>query len=57
MARSGRRDKAEGWFDKLAGSMTKFSGRVTGNKKDKRKGRTTKLRGHLRSAKGRAKGA
>ena len=26
MARSGRRDKAEGWFDKLAGRMTKFSG-------------------------------
>ena len=33
------------------------SGRLTGNKTDKRKGRTTKLRGHLRSGKGRAKRA
>jgi uncharacterized protein YjbJ (UPF0337 family) len=57
MARSGRRNKAEGWFDKLAGSMTKLSGRLTGNKKDKRKGRTTRLRGHVRGAKGRTKRA
>ena len=55
MARSGRRDKAEGLLDKISGSMAKFSGRVTGNKADKRQARKTKLRGHVRSAKGRAK--
>ena len=57
MARSGRRDKAEGWFDKVSGSMARLSGKLTGNKTDKRKGRKTKLRGHVRTAKGRAKGA
>ena len=33
MARSGRRDKAEGLLDKISGSMVRFSGKVTGNRK------------------------
>jgi uncharacterized protein YjbJ (UPF0337 family) len=57
MPRSGRRDKAEGLLDKISGSMVRFSGKLTGNKTDKRQGRKTKLRGHLRSGKGRAKRA
>ena len=55
MARSGRRDKAEGLFDKISGSMVKFSGRVTGNRTERRQGAFTKLRGRFRSGKGRVK--
>ena len=57
MPRSGRRDKAEGLFDKISGSMAKLSSRVTGNKADKRQARKTKLRGKARTAKGRTKRA
>jgi uncharacterized protein YjbJ (UPF0337 family) len=44
-------------FDRISGSMAKLSGRLTGNKTDRRQSRKMKLRGHFRSAKGRAKRA
>jgi uncharacterized protein YjbJ (UPF0337 family) len=53
--KSGRRDKAEGTIDRIAGRVLEAVGRVTGKRSTKAKGKAARGRGAGRRAKGRVK--
>ena len=55
MVKSGRRDKAEGAIDKIAGRVLEAFSKLTGNRSAGAKGKAARGRGSARSAKGRAK--
>jgi uncharacterized protein YjbJ (UPF0337 family) len=55
MARTARRDKAEGGLDKLAGRVLEAWSKLTGNRKAGAKGKAARGRGATRSSRGRAK--
>ena len=55
MAKSGRRDKAEGGVDKVAGRVLEAFSKLTGNRSAGAKGKAARGRGAGRSAKGRVK--
>jgi uncharacterized protein YjbJ (UPF0337 family) len=55
MAKSGRRDKAEGALDKLAGRVLEMFSKLTGKRSTAAKGKAARGRGAGRSAKGRFK--
>ena len=53
--KSGKRDKAEGTVDKIAGRVLEAWGKLTGNRSAGAKGKAARGRGAGRRAKGRAK--
>jgi uncharacterized protein YjbJ (UPF0337 family) len=53
--KSGRRDKAEGTLDRIAGRVMDAFGKLTGNKKAGAQGKAARGRGAGRSAMGRVK--
>jgi uncharacterized protein YjbJ (UPF0337 family) len=53
--KSGSRDKAEGFVDRVAGRILEMWSKLTGNKKSGAKGKAARARGRGRSAKGGAK--
>jgi uncharacterized protein YjbJ (UPF0337 family) len=53
--KSGRRNKAEGTVDKIAGRVLEAVGKVTGKRSAGAKGKAARGRGAGRSAKGRMK--
>jgi uncharacterized protein YjbJ (UPF0337 family) len=55
--KSGRRNKAEGTIDRIAGRILEAWGALTGNKKARAKGGAARGRGSARSATGSAKRA
>lgn len=55
MPKSSERDRSEGALDRIGGAVLVLIGKVTGNRKQKAKGRAAGLRGKGRSAKGRGK--
>jgi uncharacterized protein YjbJ (UPF0337 family) len=55
MAKSGRRNQAEGKLDKLAGRVLEAWGKLTGNKKASAKGKAARGRGAARRGAGRLK--
>jgi uncharacterized protein YjbJ (UPF0337 family) len=55
MAKSGRRDKAEGTLDKLAARVLETFSKLTGRRSTAAKGKAARGRGHARSGKGRLK--
>ena len=55
MAKSSRRDSAEGTLDKVAGRLMEAFSKLTGKKSTAAKGKAARVRGQGRSAKGRAK--
>ena len=55
MAKTARRDKAEGGLDKLAGRVLEAWSKLTGNRSAGAKGKAARGRGAARSAKGKAK--
>jgi uncharacterized protein YjbJ (UPF0337 family) len=55
--RSGSRDKAGGFIDKVAGRILEAFSKLTGRRSAGAKGKAARGRGHLRTAKGRAKRA
>jgi uncharacterized protein YjbJ (UPF0337 family) len=57
MAKSGRRDKAEGKADKLTGRVLEAFGKLTGKNTASRKGKAARAQGAGRRTKGRLKNA
>lgn len=57
MAKSARRNKTEGWLDKLAGRVLEMVGKVTGKRSTRAKGKAARGRGKARSTTGRFKKA
>jgi uncharacterized protein YjbJ (UPF0337 family) len=55
MAKSARRDKAEGGLDKIAGRVLEAFSKLTGKRSTGAKGKAARGRGSARSAKGRMK--
>jgi uncharacterized protein YjbJ (UPF0337 family) len=55
MAKSGRRDNAEGALDKVAGRLLETFSKLTGRRSTAAKGKGARGRGAARSAKGRFK--
>ena len=55
MAKSARRDKAEGTVDKVAGRVLEAFSKLTGRRSAAAKGKGARARGAARSAKGRIK--
>ena len=55
MAKSARRDKAEGGLDKIGGRILEAFSKLTGNRKAGAKGKAARGRGKARSTKGRVK--
>ena len=55
MARSARRDKAEGALDKLAGRVLEAFSKLTGSRSAGAKGKGARGRGAVRSRRGRLK--
>lgn len=55
MAKSGRRDKAEGALDRLAGRLLEAFSKLTGRRSTAAMGKAARGRGAGRSAKGRFK--
>jgi uncharacterized protein YjbJ (UPF0337 family) len=53
--KSGKRDQAEGFVDKIAGKVLEAWGKLTGNNSARAKGGAARGRGAARSAKGGAK--
>jgi uncharacterized protein YjbJ (UPF0337 family) len=53
--KSGSRDKAEGFVDRLAGRILELWSKLTGKRSSGAKGKAARARGKGRSAKGRAK--
>ena len=57
MAKSARRDQAEGFVDRVAGRILEAVGKLTGRSSHQAKGKAARARGAARSAKGRGKRA
>ena len=55
MAKSARRDKAEGGLDKVGGRILEAFSKLTGKRSTGAKGKAARGRGSSKSAKGRAK--
>ena len=55
MAKSGRRDRAEGALDKMAGRVLEVFSKLTGRRSAAAMGKAARGRGHARSTKGRLK--
>jgi len=55
MAKSARRDKAEGGLDKVRGRILESFSKLTGKRSTGAKGKAVRGRGRAKSAKGRAK--
>jgi uncharacterized protein YjbJ (UPF0337 family) len=55
MAKSGRRNKAEGTVDKVAGRILEAFGKLTGNRSAGAKGKAARGRGAARRGAGRMK--
>ena len=55
MAKSGRRNEAEGAIDKIAGRVLEAFSKLTGKRSAGAKGKAARARGAARSKKGRAK--
>jgi uncharacterized protein YjbJ (UPF0337 family) len=55
MAKSARRDKAEGGLDKVGGRILEAFSKLTGKRTTGAKGKAARGRGRAKSAKGRAK--
>jgi len=55
MAKSRRRNKAEGTLDKVAGRVLEAWSKVTGRRSTAAKGKAARGRGHARSAKSKRK--
>jgi uncharacterized protein YjbJ (UPF0337 family) len=55
MAKSARRDKAEGGLDKIGGRILEAFSKLTGNRSAGAKGKAARGRGSAKSAKGRVK--
>ncbi|HZN59032.1 MAG TPA: CsbD family protein [Planctomycetota bacterium] len=55
MAKSSRRDKAEGAVDRIAGRILEAFSKLTGNRSAGAKGKAARGRGAARSGKGRSK--
>ena len=55
MAKSSRRDKAEGALDRIAGRVLELVSKITGKKSTGAKGKAARARGRGRSAKGKTK--
>jgi uncharacterized protein YjbJ (UPF0337 family) len=53
--KSGSRDKAEGFVDRVAGRVLELWSKLTGKRSAGAKGKAARARGKSRSAKGRAK--
>jgi uncharacterized protein YjbJ (UPF0337 family) len=53
--KSGSRDKAEGFVDRVAGRILELWSKLTGRRSAGAKGKAARARGKGRSAKGRAK--
>jgi uncharacterized protein YjbJ (UPF0337 family) len=53
--KSGSRDKAEGFVDRVAGRILELWSKLTGKRSSGAKGKAARARGKGRSAKGRAK--
>jgi uncharacterized protein YjbJ (UPF0337 family) len=53
--KSGPRDQAEGFVDKVAGRILEILSKLTGRRSVGAKGKAARVRGSARSAKGRAK--
>jgi uncharacterized protein YjbJ (UPF0337 family) len=54
--KSGSRDRAEGFVDRVAGRVLELWSKLTGRRSAGAKGKAARARGKGRSAKGRAKG-
>jgi uncharacterized protein YjbJ (UPF0337 family) len=57
MAKSARRNKAEGVLDRLAGRVLEMWSTLTGSRSTRAKGKAARGRGRVRSATGRVKRA
>jgi uncharacterized protein YjbJ (UPF0337 family) len=57
MAKSAKRDRAEGVVDRVAGRILEAVGRLTGRPSHRAKGKAARGRGTFRGAKGRGKRA
>jgi uncharacterized protein YjbJ (UPF0337 family) len=55
MAKSSKRDRTEGVVDRVGGTLLELVGKLTGNRKQKAKGKAGRVRGRARTRKGRAK--
>lgn len=55
MPKSSGRDRSEGVFDRVGGTVLEMFGKLTGRRRQKAKGRATRLRGRARTTKGRGK--
>jgi uncharacterized protein YjbJ (UPF0337 family) len=55
MAKSAKRDQAEGFVDRVAGRILEVVGRLTGRSSHRAKGKAARGRGAFRGAKGRGK--
>jgi uncharacterized protein YjbJ (UPF0337 family) len=55
VAKSGRRDKAEGALDRVAGRVLEAFSKLTGKRSARAKGKAARGRGKVRSGRGRAK--
>ena len=56
MAKSSRRDKADGALDRLAGRVLEALSKLTGSRSGSAKGKAARGRGKGRSSRGRLKG-
>ena len=53
--KSAKRDKSEGFIDRVAGQVLEFFGKLTGRKSTRAKGKAARARGHTRAKRGQAK--
>jgi uncharacterized protein YjbJ (UPF0337 family) len=57
MFKSAKRDKSEGFIDRMAGKVLDWWGSITGSKSTKAKGKAAKTRGRARTTRGKTKRA
>jgi uncharacterized protein YjbJ (UPF0337 family) len=57
MFKSAKRDKTEGFVDRIAGRVLELVAAVTGRKSTKAKGKAARGRGYVRTKRGQAKRA
>jgi uncharacterized protein YjbJ (UPF0337 family) len=55
MARSARRDKAQGTVDRIAGRALEAFSKITGRRSTRAKGMTARVRGRARTTRGNVK--
>ena len=57
MFKSAKRDKTEGFIDRMAGRVLELVSAMTGRKSTKGKGKAARSRGYMRTKRGQAKKA